>query len=135
MKLLIMLPGLVLAAAAVPALAADNVTTRGRYLVEQVAMCSDCHTPRDDKGALIASKSLQGAPIGFRPLAPIPFAEHAPKIAGVPGHYTEAQLITFLQTGKRPDGSLARPPMPEYHFSRADARAVVAYLRTLPPGD
>jgi hypothetical protein len=26
---------------------------RGKYLVDQVAMCEDCHTPRNEKGELI----------------------------------------------------------------------------------
>jgi hypothetical protein len=44
---------------------------------------------------------------------------------------TEAQAITFLQTGKRPDGTQPRPPMPEFRLDEADATAVVAYLKSL----
>jgi cytochrome c553 len=104
---------------------------QGKYIVEGVGMCGDCHTPRDQTGAPIAAQALQGAPIGFRPTHPMPFAEHAPGLAGLPGHYTEAQLVTFLQTGKRPDGSLARPPMPPYRMSADDAKSVAAYLKSL----
>ena len=52
-------------------------------------------------------------------------------LAGLPGNYTEAQLAAFLQTGKRPDGSMARPPMPPYRMSASDAQAVAAYLKSL----
>jgi mono/diheme cytochrome c family protein len=102
---------------------------RGKYLVQRVAMCGDCHTPRDDKGMPLPGKELAGAPLGFKPLAPMPWATTAPDIAGLPG-WKDAQIVTFLTTGKL-DGKAPNPPMPEYQLSAADARAVVAYLRTL----
>ena len=34
---------------------------RGRYLVQQVGICGDCHTPRDDHGQPVEAKTLQGA--------------------------------------------------------------------------
>jgi mono/diheme cytochrome c family protein len=104
---------------------------RGKYLVERVGMCNDCHTPRDAKGGLIVAENLKGAPIGFRPLATMPWADHAPPIAGLPASWTPAQMAHFLQTGKRPDGSSPRPPMPEYRLSRDDAWSVTDYLRRL----
>ena len=102
---------------------------RGKYLVQRVGMCGDCHTPRDEKGMPLPGKELAGAPIGFKPLAPMPWATTAPEIAGLPG-WKDAQIVTFLTTGKL-DGRAPNPPMPEYRLSAADARAVVAYLRTL----
>lgn len=102
---------------------------RGKYLVQRVAMCGDCHTPRDDKGMPLPGKELAGAPLGFKPLAPMPWATTAPEIAGLPG-WKDAQIVTFLTTGKL-DGRAPNPPMPEYRLSASDARAVVAYLRTL----
>lgn len=102
---------------------------RGKYLVQRVAMCGDCHTPRDDKGMPLPGKELAGAPLGFKPLAPMPWAPTAPEIAGLPG-WKDAQIVTFLTTGKL-DGREPNPPMPGYRFSGPDARAVVAYLRSL----
>jgi mono/diheme cytochrome c family protein len=115
----------------VPAAAGAQSVARGKYIVERTSMCNDCHTPRDDKGVFIPGKTLQGAPIGFQSLHPMPWADTAPSIAGLPANFTPAQMVTFLQTGKRPDGSMARPPMPPYRFSHADALSVTAYLRTL----
>ena len=115
---------------ALPARAADRQVERGKYIVERVGMCTDCHTPRE-RGALVRDKMLQGAPLPLRPIADMPFADYAPRIAGIPDHYTEAQLVSFLETGQRPDGSMARPPMPPYRMNRADARAVAAYLKSL----
>ncbi len=102
---------------------------RGKYLVQRVAMCGDCHTPRDDKGMPLPGKDLAGAPLAFKPLAPMPWAATAPGIAGLPG-WKDAQIVTFLTTGKL-DGTAPNPPMPEYRLSAVDARAMVAYLRSL----
>jgi mono/diheme cytochrome c family protein len=37
--------------------------SRGKYLVEEIARCSECHTPRDGAGNLKHEVWLQGAPI------------------------------------------------------------------------
>jgi mono/diheme cytochrome c family protein len=114
----------------VPAAAYAQVA-RGKYLVEQVTLCGDCHTPRDSNGEPIAAQALKGAPIGFRPVHPMPFADQAPALAGLPAHYTPTQLATLLETGKKPDGSSPVPPMPPYRLSKADAWAVVDYMKSL----
>jgi mono/diheme cytochrome c family protein len=115
----------------IPATAGAQSLARGKYLVENTSLCNDCHTPRDEKGQLIMARALQGAPIGSQPIHPMPWAAVAPPIAGLPGNYTPEQMVTFLQTGKRPDGSMPMPPMPPYRFSREDAQAVTAYLRSM----
>jgi mono/diheme cytochrome c family protein len=112
--------------------AAEKVA-RGKYLVDQVGMCGDCHTPRDDQGRPIAAKYLQGAPIDFKPTAPVPvWAEKASDIAGLPG-WEDAAAIKFLMTGIAYNQLPARPPMPAYRFNRQDAEAVAAYLKSLAP--
>ena len=45
---------------------------RGRYLVEEVAKCAECHTPRNAQGELDRHAWLQGAPIWITPVKPIP---------------------------------------------------------------
>lgn len=113
--------------------AADPRIARGKYLVEQVAMCIDCHTPRDQKGQFIRERWLQGGPLDFQPVHPMPiFASNAPGIAGLPG-WTEAEAVKLLQTGLGLEGKPLRPPMPMYKMSKADAAAVVAYLKSLKP--
>lgn len=103
---------------------------RGKYLVDGVGKCSDCHTPFTDKGMPDESKLLQGAPIMFKPTVEIPWAEVAPGIAGLP-MLSQKDAVAFLMTGKMPDGSMPRPPMPQYRLNKADAEAVVAYLKSL----
>lgn len=117
-----------------PALPADQAANallvRGRYLVEHVGLCADCHTPRNEKGQFLREQWLKGAALPFQPLVPMPWAPAAPPLAGLPS-LTEEQAIAFMRTGKRPDGSVPRPPMPEFRFSEEDARAVVSYLKSL----
>ncbi|OYX31613.1 MAG: hypothetical protein B7Y99_09800 [Caulobacterales bacterium 32-69-10] len=117
------------AAQAQPALVA-----RGDYLVNAVTGCGDCHSPRDEAGNVPKGRALTGAALSFAPTAPFPgWAPIAPPIAGGPTGYTDAQLVSFLQTGVRPDGSMARPPMPAFRLNADDAKAVVAYLRATHP--
>lgn len=116
------------AAAASP----DAKVERGRYLVVQVGLCGDCHSPADDKGQPLAGQELQGAEITFKPLKPVPnWAEYAPPITGKAGFTSEEQLVEFLMTGKGVDGKLADPPMPQFRFSQEDAAAIAAYLGSL----
>jgi mono/diheme cytochrome c family protein len=107
--------------------------TRGKYLVDGVAVCGQCHTPHDANGGLDRTHWLEGAPLWLQP------ADHAsdwplqaPRIAGSPPG-SDAELITLLTTGIWRDGKPLRPPMPQFHMSRADAVAVIAYLRSLNP--
>jgi cytochrome c553 len=104
---------------------------RGQYIVENVGMCNDCHTPRDETGQFVLSKALQGAPIGSRPIHPMPWAEFAPPIAGLPAGFTPEQMVAFLQSGKRPNGTMPRPPMPPYRLSLEDAQAVTEWLQSM----
>jgi mono/diheme cytochrome c family protein len=106
---------------------------RGKYLVEQVGMCGDCHSPRNERGQFVKEQWLAGSPLGFKPTAPIPgWVEVAPGIAGLPG-WNEKDAIAFLSTGKGLNGKTTGPPMPEFRFTPNDAAAVVAYLKSLKP--
>jgi hypothetical protein len=105
---------------------------RGRYLVEDVAMCVECHTPRNERGELKHDAWLRGAPIWIRPVAPIAnWADHAPALAGFPS-FTEEEGERVLEKGTGPEGEQLRPPMHIYHMNHADAKAIIAYLKSLP---
>jgi mono/diheme cytochrome c family protein len=110
----------------------ESKVERGRYLVEEVAKCAECHTPRNSQGELDQHAWLQGAPIWIMPVRPIPnWADRAPALAGFPG-LTEEQGERILEKGTGPEGETLRPPMHIYHMSHADAKAIIAYLRSLP---
>jgi mono/diheme cytochrome c family protein len=109
---------------------ADAQIERGAYLVTEVARCGDCHTPRNDKGQLDSTKHLQGAPTWFT--SKIMFKKWhntAPDItaSGVATKWNEERMVKFLSTGVQAD-----MPMPAYRLTVDDAKAVTAYLRSLP---
>jgi len=112
--------------------ATDAQIQRGKYLVENVGMCGECHTPRDDNGQLDRAQWLQGNVLDFKPDHKMPFAAVAVPIAGLPG-FTDEKAISFLETGIDLTGKPAMRPMPQYRFNHDDAVAVVAYLRSLKP--
>ncbi len=103
----------------------------GKYLAENVAMCIQCHTPRDEQGNLLRSQLFQGAPVPF--VSPYPnsrWANTAPSIVGLPQYSTE-QAIRLLTTGVSRTGSLLRSPMPPFRMSESDARDIIAYLKSI----
>jgi mono/diheme cytochrome c family protein len=107
---------------------------RGRYLVENVAMCEECHTPRDGGGNLDESRRLQGAPIWITPVHRTNnWAMNAPSLAGFE-QFTEEQGEQILEQGVGPNGLPIQPPMHIYHMNHADAQAIIASLRSLPGG-
>jgi fructose 5-dehydrogenase cytochrome subunit len=114
-----------------PASNQAKLIEHGKYLVTRVAGCTDCHSPHNERGEEIAGRELQGAPLSFQSIHPVPgWVAVAPPISGLEG-WTESEAVHFLVTGldrsKKPPG----PPMPPYRLSRHDAEAVVAYLKSL----
>jgi mono/diheme cytochrome c family protein len=104
----------------------------GKYIVEDVAMCVQCHTPRDNTGQLIRGEYLNGAPVAVSapPYPGMKWALKAPAIAGLLG-YTKEEGVCLLTRGITRDGRVPNPPMPPFRLSIPDAEAVVAYLKSL----
>lgn len=120
-----------LRAQAPAALADEALIARGRYLVEDIGGCADCHSTRDQRGQIVPALHLKGAVLPFAPTVPMPvWAAVSPQIAGLPT-YTDENAVKLLTTGFKADGQMPRPPMPQFRFNAEDARAVVAYLRSL----
>jgi mono/diheme cytochrome c family protein len=108
-----------------------KLIARGKYIVEGLAACGDCHTPRNRDGDIDRSKWLAGAPVFYEPAQSVPgWSISAPRIAGIPPG-RDAEVITLLTTSVWRDGKTPRPPMPRFHMTREDAEAVVAYLKSL----
>jgi mono/diheme cytochrome c family protein len=108
---------------------AQALVKRGDSLVNQIARCGDCHTPRDARGRLDNTRQLRGAKMWFAPKDNAKeWSDKAPDItaAGKAGKWTEEKMIKFLSTGQEADA-----PMPSYKMTVEDAKAVTAYLRSL----
>jgi mono/diheme cytochrome c family protein len=114
----------------------DAALSRGKYLVEEIARCQDCHTAKTAGGEADTAKWLKGGALAIKPAneggrwhASTPDITSTSNLWqrwGVDG------LVKFLETGKNPRGGAADAPMPAYKMQHDDAVAVVTYLKSLP---
>jgi mono/diheme cytochrome c family protein len=108
-----------------------TLIARGKYIVEGVAGCGYCHTPRDQDGNPDHSRRLEGAPVFYEPARPMQgWATTVPRLAGLPPG-SDAELIKLLTTSVSRTGKPPRWPMPRFYMTRTDAEAVVAYLKSI----
>lgn len=111
--------------------AAPDEVKRGAYLVRALGHCQECHSERNVAGAIESGGELAGA-AGFAPnLTPDPDT-------GL-GKWSPADLTDFLKMGMTRDGDFVGGDMAEVvrnttsKLADADLRAMIAYLRSLPP--
>ncbi|HUN88908.1 MAG TPA: cytochrome c [Terriglobales bacterium] len=111
--------------------APSGQVARGKYIVEDVAYCQNCHTPRHDNGNFDLNHWLQGGPLFWQPAhAQQDYPQLVPRIGGtIPS--TDDEMIKLLTTGIWKDGKPLRAPMPQFRLTKEDAQAVVAYLKTV----
>jgi mono/diheme cytochrome c family protein len=115
-----------------PASEKTGDVARGKYIGEGVAMCGQCHTPRDSQGNPDRKHWLQGGPVPFMPAEPdSDWPVRVPRIGGTPPA-DDADMVKLLTTGIWTTGNRLRFPMPQFRMDRSDAEAVVAYLKSLP---
>ncbi len=126
---------LAIAASWSAAASAETMMERGRYLVEGVVACGNCHSPRGPDGRLIESMSYAGQMLIDIP----PFTAYAPNITPDPdtgiGKWSADDLKRAIREGMRPDGSIIGPPMPielYREISDRDLDAIVTYIRSVP---
>ena len=123
-------------ALACPALAQSDKAARGKYLVEEVARCQECHTPKLPDGQFNREKWLKGATLNVQPIDAVKgWHKTSPDLTASgrlwQGRWGQAALVKLLPTGLVPGGTPADPPMPTYKMSQDDAEAVVEYLKSL----
>jgi mono/diheme cytochrome c family protein len=117
--------------------AAGRQVARGKYLVT-LAGCNDCHTPGGLFGKPDTSRVLGGSEVGFE--IPDLGVFYGPNLTpdketGL-GNLSTEQIVSAFQTGMLPDGRKLAPVMPYEAFAKltkADALAIAAYLKSLPP--
>ncbi len=111
---------------------------RGAYLVQGLAHCGTCHTPR---GLFLQEKALDANHKHFVAGATLAGWEAynitTDPTAGI-GTWTPAQLYVYLRSGSVPDLAQAAGPMAEavqHSFSQlsdSDLRALVTYIQPVP---
>lgn len=110
---------------------------RGRYLVDVLAHCSMCHTPRNMMMAEDHSRYLTGSPLG---------GWYAPNITSDPSGlagWSQNDITTYLKTGHLAGKAQASGPMGEavehsFRFmSDDDLEAIAAWIKQVPaiPGE
>ncbi len=118
-----------------PPQAPQSGVERGRYLVEHVSLCGDCHTPRNFLGVPNRAMYLAGTKSG-------PLGEEMPNITpdketGI-GEWSRNDIAEYLITGTKPDLDNAQGLMAEVieagykNMTKADALAIADYLKSVP---
>ena len=114
---------------------------RGAYLVEALAHCAACHTPRNALGAKRAGRALSGGVYIDR----VPSGDYrdwsAPNLTAASTglrHWSERDIVDYLKMGKN-QYAAAFGPMNEVvinstrHLSDSDLNAIAAYFKDVPP--
>ena len=111
---------------AVPIPADPLSVARGKYLVEKVAACTECHAADlggkvvDDNvamGRLVAANLTRGR-------------------GGLPADYADQDFVRVLTHGVKRDGrSVIFMPAVDYVFTAEDLGAIIAYVKSVPPVD
>jgi len=109
---------------------------RGEYLV-QVVGCGHCHTPGALYGEPDPTRLLSGSEVGWKGRWGVSYARNlTPDPETGLGKWTAEDIANVIRTLRRPDGSVLHLPMPWFHFiyfTEDDARAIAAYLKSIPP--
>ncbi|RDU95154.1 cytochrome c [Trinickia dinghuensis] len=107
---------------------------RGAYLVEGLAHCEECHTPRNFMQGLKSSDRFSGAvQAGWRAF------NITPDRAGGIGNWSDEDIVRYLGTGAVPGRANAAGPMADVvadstqYLTPEDLRSIAAYLHSVRP--
>ncbi len=120
-----------------PVLKIENsnpVLERGRYLVEALGHCSECHTPRNVIGGPDKSRWMAG---GVGPEGKEKISNITPHKDGI-GAWSEADIAYALESGFKPDFDSFSSNMVDVQKNMArlpetDRKAIAAYLKAIRP--
>lgn len=112
---------------------------RGRYIMNNLAVCTFCHTPLNPDGSRDLTRLFAGVDC-FVDIDPTPGVGcvNSRNLTNDPTglmYATDAQIKYAFKNGYRTDGKPLSPVMPYWIFhnmSDEDADSIVAYLRTVP---
>ena len=109
---------------------------RGRYLVNHLAFCMNCHAERD--WSRMSGPVLENT-LGKGARNPI-FGESDVFSANITpfalADWSDSEIKRAITSGIKPDGRPLHPEMPHFTYNRMaeqDVHAIIAYMRTLPP--
>lgn len=112
--------------------AQDAIWNRGRYLVESLMHCAECHSSRNIFGAIKPATRFAGAVdpenVGYVPnITPTRI-----------GHWSMDDLVRMLTTAETPDhgrvgSSMTAVVTNTAQLPEADRAAIAVYIKSLPP--
>jgi mono/diheme cytochrome c family protein len=123
-----------------PMEASKSGLQRGRYLLEHVSLCGDCHTPRNMIGVAKKSLYMAGANKEIGPLGQAVPNITPDKETGI-GDWQRGDIAELLLTGVKPDSDNVQGLMEEVvqgtphgykDMTREDALAIADYLKSIP---
>jgi mono/diheme cytochrome c family protein len=117
----------------VPVAAGHELLERGRYLVEAVGHCAECHTPRDRFGGLQEGHWLAGGPSPDGDGVVPNITPHADGLAA----WSERDIMRYLKSGFTPEydtvgGSMVQVQENLARLPDRDRAAIAAYLKAVP---
>lgn len=124
-----------------PVKAPQSGMERGRYLTDHVAICGDCHTPRNFIGVPNRALYLAGASAKIGPLGKEVSNITPDKETGI-GEWRREDIADLLLTGIKPDLDNVQGLMQEViqgtshgykDMTRKDALVIADYLKSIPP--
>ena len=106
---------------------------RGRYLVEVLGHCGECHTPRNLLGGLQSDRWLAGGPA---PTGKGRIPNITPHGTGI-GSWSAGDIVYYLESGFTPEfdsvgGSMTSVQENMTKLPKGDLEAIAAYLKAVP---
>jgi len=123
-----------------PATAPKGGVERGKYLTDHVAICGDCHTPRNSIGVPNKTLYLAGAGKNIGPLGQAVPNITPDKETGI-GDWKRDDIVELLLKGVKPDFDNVQGLMDEViqgaphgykDMRKEDALAIADYLKSIP---
>jgi mono/diheme cytochrome c family protein len=113
---------------------------QGRYLVDSVTICFECHSERDfskpgwpiPPGRVGSGRILWGEGGPNQVIAP----NITPDAATGIGEWSDEEIVRAIKDGIGKNGRLLNPEMPSRYFHSLgddEIRSIVLYLRSIPP--
>jgi mono/diheme cytochrome c family protein len=123
-----------------PAETPTEALARGRYLVDHVSICGDCHTPRDRYGVFVPDLYLAGTDEGpdGKPVPNI-----TPDAATGLAKWREGSFVRVLESGMLPNADNVQGLMAEVvdgyggpgyaDAPESELRSIAKYMKSVPP--
>jgi mono/diheme cytochrome c family protein len=138
-RILVFLLMVIAAEALIASTIVPNGLEQGKYLVESVTICFECHSERDfskpgwpiPPGRVGSGRVLWGEGSPNQVIAP----NITPDVATGIGQWSDEEIVRAIKEGIGKNGRLLNPEMPSRYFHSLgddEVHSIVLYLRSIP---